>query len=120
MKKPILSINARAALKDLIWADFKLYDHFKRRLQRQKQDFGLGIFSLILYARFIKQKIPYRAKRVEATKCLIKDASRQVEESCSIEQKASDWNPKAARPAKVCVLATDWRSTESLVQYEQL
>lgn len=80
----------------------------------------LGIFSLILYARFIKQKIPYRAKRVEATKRLIKDASRQVEESCSIEQKASDWNPKAARPAKVCVLATDWRSTESLLQYEQL
>lgn len=57
---------------------------------------------------------------MEATKRLIKDASRQVEEGCSIEQKASDWNPKAARPAKVCILTTDWRSTESLVQYEQL
>ena len=57
---------------------------------------------------------------MEATKRLIKDASRQVEESCSIEQKAEEWNPKAARPAKVCVLTTDWRSTESLVQYEQL
>lgn len=41
-------MNAQAALKDLIWADFKLYDHFKRKLQRQKQDFGIGDPSLFL------------------------------------------------------------------------
>ncbi|CAG5097366.1 Oidioi.mRNA.OKI2018_I69.XSR.g15046.t1.cds [Oikopleura dioica] len=46
-KKPILSAKAKSALQELIWADFKLYNHFKDKLHSHKEYFGVKGFVLI-------------------------------------------------------------------------